>query len=264
MDKDKLKHTFDMIVAGLSKFRNPAIMCSFGKDSLVVLHLVHSVKRIPVIHHRESVQPAKYVYANRLIESLNLEVHDFPVIETKVCEKGDEFDIVNCYPFGKNHLALPRGTRHPKEGSPVVCGLEVYGKPTGTYSYPWDFVFHGHKSCDSDPVQGDVPLASDYAMNVDAPTIGFPLRHWTDEDVWEYIEENGLPIDHNCYEKVDGRWTSKKDKTLNPDYIEACTACMRSNNPQVVVCPKLNATVSNVSSRLRQFTLPKLSYLAKE
>ncbi len=49
------------IKAGLENSRNPAVMCSFGKDSVVVLHLVNTFKRLKVIFHREPFQHHLYL-----------------------------------------------------------------------------------------------------------------------------------------------------------------------------------------------------------
>ena len=110
---------------------------------------------------------------------------------------------------------------------------------------------------------GDVPLFSDVAMNIGAPSAAFPIRHFTHADVWRYIEENNIPIHHERYEKRDGEWVEKDDKTNNPDYIGCCYACMSQNTGNSVHCPKWGLTVSNVSSQLRWAPKLEASYLKR-
>lgn len=254
-----------IIAAALGRFTAPAIMCSFGKDSMAVLHLVRQLEPdLPVIFHREPFEPRKYAYANRIIAEWNLAVYDFPPERIEVQENGNELHLMKYYPLGGGkNCGLATGVRPPLEGDKFVCGLrDLYGKPTGTFAYPWDLVFHGHKSADVDPVLGALPLFADYALNVEAATAVFPLRTWTDADVWAYLETNDVPLHADRYIKIDGRWRDRADKVHNPDYVTACTACMRSAGPRSVPCPKLQGQlVQNVSSQLRRVKLPEFAYL---
>jgi 3'-phosphoadenosine 5'-phosphosulfate sulfotransferase (PAPS reductase)/FAD synthetase len=252
------------IKAGLENSRNPAVMCSFGKDSMVVLHLVNTFKRLKVIFHREPFQHHKYDYANRVMKEWDLHVIDYPPSSTAAAEVGSDMEVVNYYQIGARTVHLPTGLKHEDKGPDTLCALtEIYGKPTGTFNYPFDLVFHGHKSVDSDPIMGDVPLFSDVAMNIGAPSAAFPIRHFTHADVWRYIEENNIPIHHDRYEKRDGEWVEKDDKTNNPDYIGCCYACMSQNTGNSVHCPKWGLTVSNVSSQLRWAPKLEASYLKR-
>jgi 3'-phosphoadenosine 5'-phosphosulfate sulfotransferase (PAPS reductase)/FAD synthetase len=248
----------------LQNARNPAIMCSFGKDSIVVLHLVMSIRRLKVIFHREPFQHHKYAYANRVMRDWDLHVIDFPPVATALSEGESELEVVNYYPNGNSTVYLPTGLRQDTTGPNLVCALsEIYLKPTGTINYPFDLVFHGHKSSDSDPIVGEIKLYADIANGVGHSSAAFPIRHFTDDDVWRYIEENGLPIHEERYEKVDGRWREKQDKTYNPDYISCCYACMSKKTGNNVYCPKFKATVSNVSDKLNWAPPLNYSYLKR-
>lgn len=262
---EKTDHALRVIDIALGAFKNPVVMCSFGKDSMVLLSLVRQVRpSLPVIFHREAMQPHKYAFANRVISEWALKVYDYPPCRTEIQEGGGELEIVNHYQIGHQTCALPTGIRDPGDSVPFSCCAldEIYGKPFGNFSYPWDLVFHGHKSSDVDPVLGKVPLASDFARNTESASACFPLRDFTDADVWDYTEKNYVPIHHERYEKVNGAWRERDDKTHNPDYISACTACMWSSGPKAVPCPKLNGLlVSNVSAQLRHAPKLNLSYL---
>lgn len=257
-----------IIAAALRLFRAPAVMCSFGKDSLVVLHLVREQRPdLPVIFHRLPFEPGKYAYANAMIEEWNLAVYDYPPERVGVQEGNGEMHFVSYYPLGGGHsCALATGVRAPLDGDDFVCGLrDVYGRPTGTFKFPWDAVFHGHKSTDVDPVIGAVPLHADYALNAEAASAVFPLRSWTDADVWAYLEASGMPLPTDRYIKLESGWKDRADQQHNPDYITACTACMRSAGPRAVPCPRLaGQLVQNVSSQLRRVQLPELAYTSPQ
>jgi 3'-phosphoadenosine 5'-phosphosulfate sulfotransferase (PAPS reductase)/FAD synthetase len=259
----KVESAKELIRTVMVRAKNPAVMSSFGKDSMVVLHLIRSMGyQLPVIFHREPFFPRKYRFANKVIDEWDLSVYDFPPAHTEVQQKGTEFEIINHYPVGNRTCYLPTGIVDPGPDEVPLCGLQdVYLKSTGTYQYRWDFVFHGHKSSDMDPICGAVPLVSDVANNLHCANVAFPIRFFTDADVWEYSETYGVPVHHERYEKIDGAWRERVDKTDNPDYFPTCVACMRRDGGPVP-CPKLNGlTVSNISSQLRWAQKLNLPYM---
>lgn len=260
--QEKLSSALRLIDGVLASAKNPAIMCSFGKDSMVVLDMVMKRRRLKVIFHREPLQHHKYEFANRIIRDMDLHVIDYPPLGTTIREENGETEIVNHYQIGGSYVYLPTGLR-PQSHGRTICALEdIYNKPTGTFNYPFDVAFHGHKSSDVDPVLGAVPLKVDMSLNPISASAAFPIRHFTDEDVWRYIEENNVPVHHERYEKVDGQWREREDKTHNPDYINACYACMtKAATKTGADCPRFGCRVSGVYEQLRINQPPKMEYL---
>jgi hypothetical protein len=75
------------------------------------------------------------------------------------------------------------------------------------------------------------------------------MRDWTDEQVYAWLEDNGVMPDLDRYEKVDGVWGHKKDKSKNADYIPTCLNCIdRHNKESSAYCPKLKCNISNMSN----------------
>lgn len=258
--ESKIDEAQNLVYKVLAQAKTPAIMSSFGKDSMVMLHLIRSLKRdLPVVFYREPFMPKKYRFANAVIDEWDLTVYDYSPLETYMTEKDGCVEIVNAYTTGKRSVFLPTGICKPEEGEVSLCALhDIYLKATGTYTFPWDVIFVGHKSTDVDPIQGAVPLSADYANYVDCASIAYPLRHFTDQDIWEYTEKFSLPIHHSRYEKIEGNWTERKDMRFNPDYFPACTACMVPGSGSVP-CPRLGGSiVSNISDKLRW--LPKQNF----
>lgn len=259
---EKVLEARSLICHVLAAAKAPCVMCSFGKDSLAVLHMTRQFAELPVVFHREPFQHHKYDYANRVIREWDLHVIDYPPLNTTISENGGEVEIVNQYQAGNKYVYLPTGLRpHVGPGKPLCALDKIYHKPTGSFNYPFDMAFHGHKTVDVDPILGAVPLNSDVAMNVGSISAAFPLRHFTNADVWRYIEENQLPIHDTRYEKVGGEWREREDKANNPDYINACYACMSAASGPSVPCPKFGCNVSNISAQLRRTVPPQLEYL---
>ena len=263
----KVANAQELLRRAFAEFNRPAVMCSFGKDSLVALHLALQVRPgLPVIFHREPFFPDKYEYANEVIVAWNLTVYDFPPAKTALQQNAvGDLEIVNSYDCGGGKFCdLPTGVIGYGEGEHYLCALrDLVLKPRGRFDYPWDLVVHGHKSADVDPFHGPVPLAADIGLNLGgAATPVFPLRDWSDEDIWAYIEAEGLPIHHERYEKIDGQWRERPDKTLNPDYFPACTACLRKGGGPVH-CPRLDAEIPNVAAQL-PWTEPRPTHYMKQ
>lgn len=258
--QDKIDKALVLIQKVMSQYKNPAIMCSFGKDSMVLLDLlVRNGIRLPVVFHRDPWWPRKYAFADRVIADNHLEVHDYPPFKVTLWEGVEIMAFTNHYQIGPQALLqVPKNILPPEEGLPYLCGLkQVLGRPTGTYAYPYDVVFVGHKSSDQDQIAGKVALHVDIKLNGGAaPDAAFPLRDWTDEDIWDYTEKYGVP-------QQPDRYADRKelpDKFPNSDYAHICIACLdRRNQEPSVWCPKLQAQVSNISS-MAPYEEPTFSY----
>lgn len=246
---EKIRHASAL----LKYFAEPrALMCSFGKDSMVLLHLIREVMPknqmlchqypVPIIHFRNPWFPAKYEFADTITRTWGLEVHDCLPINAGVKTKEDQIELVARYQFGNGAMDLPINVLPPKLKQDFACGLQWVFRPR-QQSSTWNIktVFIGHKSADIDPFEGHVPLKHD-AAKAGGVNLVFPLRHWTDDDIWEYIETNHVPYDKRRYA---GRM-EVPDKWLNSDYINACTNCVDPRNKdKQVFCPKLNMMVVN-------------------
>lgn len=234
----------------------PAILCSFGKDSLTVLHLTRKMGlRLPVIFHRDPWEPRKTAFANRLIEAWDLVVEDWPPSACGIKVNGT-LEIVSRYQVGPDHyLDIPMSILEPAAGEHFACGLrDVIERPKGSFLHPWDLYLHGHKSSDIDPYEGPVPLKQNYIPSPcqGAPAIAFPLEKWTDADIWSYLNANHVPVEERRYDRSKG--IEYDDKRNNSDYLTACTLCIDPRQPAMVPCPKRNGEpVRNVSVELFRF-----------
>lgn len=255
--KEKIQHATALIRA----FPGPAaILCSFGKDSTALLHLIREVLPpnemachsypIPVIYHRTPYFPAKHEFADSVIRSWSLEIYDYPPLTCGVKCKADRLELVARYPFGVSALDLPLNTEPPLPRREFVCGLQWLLRPTLLgLEWPWQTIFIGHKSSDVDPYEGQLPLKHDAAL-VGGVSLVFPLRHWTDDDVWQYINDNHVPYDKRRY--------GTEDTWLNPDHVHACTACIDPRETALeVLCPKTGRMTPNMGGQvLRLEELP--------
>ena len=253
----------------LANYKRPAFMCSFGKDSMVLLHLLRSRGiNLPIIFHRDPWWPAKYAFADEVIATWELEIHDYPPFAVSLWEGKEIMAFTNHYQVGAlpaGNLRLPKNILSPEAGKKFLCGLnDVLRRPTAQhYNYPWDCVLIGHKSSDQDQIAGKLILHCDIKPGAGAtPDAAFPLRQWTDEDVWNYTTANHVPQQSDRYD-VENRceWP---DKRPNSDYAHVCIACIdRRETRRGVPCPRLGCEVAVIADQV-PYDQPAHRYYGEE
>jgi hypothetical protein len=261
---DKVSAAKTMIGRCLDEWAHPVVFSSFGKDSLVMMSIIDSVRPgLPVVCYREPFCHDKYQFTNEVIRERGLAVYDYPPCSTSVFVSADgNVEIMNAYQIGPGMvLESPTGVLPPVDGEPFLCGhRDLYSKPLGAFVFPWNLALIGHKSSDTNRYIGDVPLLLDVVENAGGPAFAFPIRHFTDEDIWRYTEAHGLPIHHERYDAANG-YREHADKRLNPDCFHACTRCLDPRGPDVVFCPKLKCEIASRKHRARQRQSVSLPYV---
>ena len=247
---DKLARSKRLIAAWMKSYQNPCVLWSGGKDSTVLLHILRGLGHdLPVVTFQEPWQRGRLAYTQKIAAEWNLTLYDFPPSELGLNRGNGRIDIMQRFQLENFSLWLARGTEPPRDGEPFQCAIDWLKRPVGGMQFPWDAAFHGQKSSDEDPCSGRVPLASDINANPLCPAALYPLRDWTDADIFTYSEIHRLELDPLRYGRVDGEMAVlHNDKLGNPDYYRTCTRCLDPDQPGVVECPKLLGQINNVSA----------------
>ncbi len=259
----KIEAANKLIERVVANYKRSVLMSSFGKDSMVLLEIVKQMGlRFPILFHREPFFPKKYEFANGVIAQNNYTVYDYAPASTSISKNGQELEIINWYQVGPAKFAyVPTGIRTPRDGEPFLCGYQdLYLKAFGSFAFPWDVAFLGHKSSDHDPILGAIPLQVDIKVNDGGPDYAYPLRHFTDADVWEYHKRFNVPVNEKRYDLANN-FKECADITFNPDYHHACVRCMDRDEPSVVFCPKLGCEIPNISREIRYIEPALPSYV---
>lgn len=243
-----------MIRRVMAQFHSPAVMSSFGKDSIVLLYLVRCTEtNLPVIYHRDPWQPQRHSFANQVIEDWNLTVHDWPPAAMGIKCNEDRLELVARYQSspGADFIDIPKNV-YETPNDAMACGLDIIKRPVGAMvKMPWDAYLIGHKSSDVDQYYGRIPLHLDIKLgSPSAPALVYPLRDWTDEDIWDVIQARDLPWQKNRYAEDRIEF---EDKTFNNDYVKCCARCIDPRNHGTVMCPKLGCEIDVIADTIPMF-----------
>jgi 3'-phosphoadenosine 5'-phosphosulfate sulfotransferase (PAPS reductase)/FAD synthetase len=255
-----VKTTVDRMQRWHRRWPKAAVLWSGGKDSTALLHVLKFKAGIdvPVIQYREPKLRERYAYSDKLVKEWGLEMYDYPPTRVAVADGPDvetgemRFDMLKYYQWGSTAVVMSLGTERPTkqeiESGKYLCGVtDFLHRPTGTFNFPWEAVFIGTKGHDTDLIKGEIPLAMDVRAIDGAPVNLYPLKDWSDGDVYRYLESESVEVDPTRYVKRDGEWGNNPNKSLNADFYPICFNCVDRHQGRHVHCPKLAATVSNVS-----------------
>jgi len=261
--KEKIESAKYLLQMVNREYKNPIIYSGMGKDSICVIHLCHFVLgfKWDVMFHRDPFFPEKYRYANKMIRMWNLVCRDYPAHKCTVFYKNNTFEVVRHYQVGFRDMVLCAMLYEPEEFKPgeYLCALkDIYLQPKGNAEYIWDIGIQGHKASECKPHSGMKPNLLRWPMKhmIDAPDWLQPLQDWTEEDVYQYMVDNEIPINTDVYDVIEGKLVPKSDSTFNPDRRPACYRCMVPSNPGVVACPRKGCLINNISDQLEEVCMP--------
>lgn len=268
------ERTLELLRCMAVAYKAPALLVSWSKDSMVLRHIVRAAGYDwPVITYMTEWQPRKWDFARRMSV-----LYDEPIItynpQGTWMFQQDGAAVMGCtYQLGP-HPELPGIDIHvdviePPDDAVTMppgyeCGLKYMHRLRGSIEWIWDAVLLGHRDVDRDRFLGGLPLAAEtVAMGDLHPDLCFPLKHWSDREIWNYTLQQNLPVDWARYSQ-DHQWEDPDYvpasllNAANNDCTHACLRCLKLNGPSSVHCPALNAPVSNNAASVRHInTLAK-------
>lgn len=261
--RDNVKKSIDTIHILAREYKNPIIYTGFGKDSIALLHLCRSAGyNWPIMYHRDSHFPKKAAWANFMIELWNLVTYDYPPLSCSIFWKNNTFEVAREYQAVTDFLILCALLYEPESFIPgeYLCALkDIYLMPKGTRQFPWDLGLQGHRALECKPHGDNKPNQLKWMLKHTirgGPDWVQPLREWTNQEVYQYIKENDIPVNTKVYDEKDGEFVPKEDPTYNPDRRPACFRCMLPSDSPSVVCPKTNLIVNNTWAGLKKTVMP--------
>jgi 3'-phosphoadenosine 5'-phosphosulfate sulfotransferase (PAPS reductase)/FAD synthetase len=242
--KELIDRSLVLIREALSRVKRPILAWSAGKDSHLMLHLTRQVQRdIPVLHLRGFADETKHDFAEDEIERLGLFLLEPKPYNRDIVATGDHVEIVEDYRLnGEVAVYFPIEAEPGHVPGPRShCVIGKLNQPTSDKSLDVDCVFIGARNDDVDPVHGPMPLSRDIAEAGGALFV-YPLRSWTEADVWEASRLLNVPQNKARYER--------REMSANADYFPMCVECLKPTEADSVICPKINAPVYAIGKYL--------------
>lgn len=276
-----LKHVIDALATirtAVQRAKAPAIMCSFGKDSLALVELCSrfGVRRVLYIEDRDEVIDEDH--KNAIIERYDLDVMQLPSgrgIFYTIGGKPHLLGIVGIAPNAVIHV--PTNVDPYVDGEPFMCMDDRLAAVHGEMPQePVDCLFIGFKHVDWDNntcrmyvdalpremretfLAKAVPTTAYWQAAPDMAVCA-PLLHWSHDDVWEFLERNHIQASPMMYHP---------DHSKKPYEHRVCYRCHDDAGTQIVWCPKDRMSIMNLGSsatgRLGLLALQRAGVLTEE
>ena len=209
--EEKIQHSKDLIQEALTTYGNRiAVACSWGKDSMVLLHLARSINPdVPIFSVMTMHKPTEtFEFIGRVVEQYHITPKIFMVgeIVPEVLRK-NTIDVTLLSPedYKKQAEKIKEETGHEiYEADPDLCCRLLKVVPV-RYAFlrlgllAW---FSGLRNSEGYTRRyvSEIEKISDQETKIN------PLLSWTEEEIWRYLKHNNIPV-HPWYKKkyADGR-----------------------------------------------------------
>lgn len=162
--------------------QRPALLCSFGSDSTLLLHYARQVRRdLPVYYFGDALPE---LAAQMVIED-DLTVYSFAPTDRYLVPQREQLTLVEEYGF--NGIPVPMI-------SPIVKGKDCkhghYPATGSTFYFPHDLVLWGFRREDAIPLLPDASF--DREIQIGHTKMVAPLYDLTTDQVWNALDALGL------------------------------------------------------------------------
>lgn len=233
--RDRVEQTLERTERALEAAKAPGVMCSFGKDSLVLVHLMRHL-RLPVIVCRPLVyRAADWVHAASVVRDWGLDVRFVQPVGAALAETPDGETLVTTYELAPG-VTVAWTRRIDGRRPDLGCALTALDEmPPAAPAPGCDVLLCGQKNGDPDFLGGAVQGLAPQKRTGRGVDFLFPLCDWTDAEVWSYAAAQGLPLDSARYDLALRR--EHASTRASNDRVPLCTACARREGPDRVPCP---------------------------
>lgn len=238
--REKIERTIEVTERHLERYARPGILSSFGKESLVMLHLFRHL-RLPVVVCRPAhFLEAQWELARRTMVRWGLAVTWVPPADVRLEQRGPEaLVLVSDYALRPGCVVQWVQRVEPAETGCIIDEA-LSGGERGEGAVDRDVLLCGQKTGDDNFAGERLPRPPACIRGGGGLDMLHPLRDWSDDDVWDYIERQEIPVDRFRYDVARRReWPATERSN---DRVRLCAACVDPRNAGgLVFCPKLGA-----------------------
>lgn len=182
----------------LTSAKNPALLVSFGKDSMLLLEIAREVKPdISLLWFGDKLSS----FAESTIKENDLCVYSYAPADRYLVPNADGYSLIDEYSFGKTRVPLVsdlvKSEKCEIENLPTVR--------TSQFNYPFDLTLWGYRREDSHPlIEAKFPKKFQLGDTV----MDAPLWNWSESEVYNALAELRIPFEAETNE------------------IEVCASCL--------------------------------------
>lgn len=167
----------------ISSAANPAILCSFGKDSSVLLALAREVKPdIPIVYFKDRIN----CNAEKLITDWNLTVLSYAPLNRYLIPWDNDICLVDEMTIGNQLVPLIRDVELSEK-----CDVEQLSPIRTNFTWPFDVTLWGYRKADELHPAMSSPFSNDFQLG--NTRMVAPLYNWSDSAVIDALSELSIP-----------------------------------------------------------------------
>lgn len=191
----------EIIGEALSTAEHPALLCSFGSDSALLLHYARQVRRdLPVYFFGDELPEL----AQQMVINENLTVFSYAPADRYLVPRGQGLALIDEYDInGQRVPMVSKVTSGPRE----TCAGESSQQRTASFYFPHDVILWGYRSEDRDEI---VNVTFDREIRLGHTRFVAPLYDLTTDQVLnaldalglDYIADDGARFCDNCLNAI--------------------------------------------------------------
>lgn len=190
----KIEHSKDVIREAIKKYPKIGVACSFGKDSMTVVHLAREVdKNIPVFAVMTVFKPDTTLnYLAEMNKKMDLKLRVYLVSDKPlpVLEKaGVETILLDPKEFQASWAQAQKDGKALYEAQPDVCCKLLKVEPTKEAVKDLDAWITGLRSTEG-YTRADYKEVEEKGGLIKIN----PILEWTELDIWRYLALNNVPV----------------------------------------------------------------------
>lgn len=175
------------VTQALTASASPAVLSSFGKDSMLLLWLVRQTRpHTPVIWFRTGQDER---FARQVMRTWGLTTFSWAPAEVYEVADGPNRTLVHEYGIGDSRFPVLIDL----EGQ-GPCAATRFASRTPSLYLPFDTLLVGYKDTDTHWLKGDSKLFGE-ETRFDRAKVIAPIRHMTDAQVMAAIIDNHIPYE---------------------------------------------------------------------
>jgi len=218
--------------------KRPCVLYSGGHDSQVLLWLARQARPdVTAVYCEMHEDARKQAFVSESCHMWGIRLDVRRPFARDLIGNGDHIEVFNAFPLGESVLRMGMQATGRETNARHLCAVRLRCEDLPPReSWDYDLALMGQRDDDTDPAYGPVPVGLD-ELTVGGVRVLFPIRQWTNADVWTVTRQYGIPQNWRRYDKATGEKLT--NSTWDNDRYHLCTTCLEpGQDVDLVECPR--------------------------